>query len=1212
MPSEAYLKAMAEPPVEKAKAAPTVTTTRPQSTGRRAARVKGYFDDAGATYAGQLGNDLLGNWLDEAASYSEYYIQRPLGISDTPAYLKSREEIRQYYEESLVVGNEKNPVAGWAGTISSFFVPVGWAAKTTKALSAGRLAVAGGFYGAIAGAGAAQPGERTDGALFGGGAGLAGGYLLGAAVVPLAKYGANKLGFFIERGKSPSFEFEPIAKKPAAAPKVATGLADEAPPAYIDDAIEELEEGALLRGIDLKGDPAAAAKTVKTRVNSMTADEAQSVLTRIQTAKENGTVFSDPHYRSLLKLDLDGKELSRDEMLQAASILEDAVEELAERAGIGVPKTMDDMQAKAAEMLRRGVTTSELREMYEGGKDDYVKMVVAQTTAYNSLARIVVLKDELLPKVLEGVEGARKEMTERLSTLVDNYVYAMGIKSNAGRTLGVASHKMAPAELDVVQKMADLSSEEIAARVAGTLNSLGDKNLKELLSRLKNANEAAKVINILTNPKEAEAYSVWQRTKGTVAAFMRSTPLTPATAAFNVIGVIGQDLFRNHITKIVASKSLAKAGNMTEAMALRFEEKAARAVMGKAHLVGIQAAMKRIQWDFWDSMGQVSSVGWGSGRVARLAEKKRSSILADGFVPGFEREARQRPRLNVDAAKFNAENEALRMEGGAFSNLIYHVEKARAVTANTIDAIGTASAKVFTGAVDDYGQAFIRLKETYAQATRFAVREAFEKQVPIDEVPTYVAARAKEIAEMPGADIMKIVEEGLLNAPDGKLSGLPAHFRDLGKLLDENADTVLAMDGPQGELSKLAAKFLNKADPMGFIMPYVNTPVRLFELGLIDQGPLGFMSKRIQDEIKAGGIDGALAKARMEVGTMVGGLGVLLGMSGIVTATNGALGNSAGLDAGPANRFNLPGGGFVEIGRLDPHALTLGVGALFGQAFRDGYDEAQHDSWQAGLEAALATGIAGSWDVLLDKSYLKGLKDFVDALSQTEGGNFGRFEKVAQNAAARMIPASGVSRQLNETFRTSAIESVGWYDNFLRHIPGAGWGMAPQVDPLGDEVKSRTMGINMGNSELTEGEPISPVKAKLRDLGIKINTIRKTDPVGFDLTSEELSELRRIRGKEAQNEDGLTMEQALGELFEDPWFNNLGNKEAKRTAVVEVMKEFNEPAYEIMQERNPKFAGKKVYYKSLQDYIKVDGLKQKAAEKAAAQDTFDEGFPIPQ
>jgi hypothetical protein len=1213
MPSEAYLKAMAEPRVQNTEAPQTVTTTRPQSTGRRAARVKGYFDDAGATFAGQLGNDLLGNWLDEAASYSEYYIQRPLGISDTPAYLKTREEIRQYYEESLVVGNEKNPVAGWGGTISSFFVPVGWAAKTTKAISAGRLAVAGGFYGAVAGAGASQPGERLDGAIFGGGAGLAGGFVLGAAVVPLAKYGANKLGFFMERGRAPSLEFDPPIRRPRQQPTATAGLADEARPAYIDDAIDELEEGALLRGSELRGDPALAAKTVAARVASMSATDAQTMLTRIETAKADGTVFSDPHFRSILNLDLEGKELTREEMMQAASILEDSVEELAAKAGVGVSKSVDEMQSAAEKELRKGLTTAELKDMYEGGKEDFVKLSIAQTASYSSLARIVALKDELLPKVLEGVEGARQEMTERLSTLVDNYIYAMGIKSNAGRALGILSHKQAPAELQIVEKMADLTPAEIAARVKASLDAIGDKELKQLLGRLKNTNEAAKVLNILTDGAEAKAFTTWQRTVGTVSMFLRSTPLTFATATFNVIGVVGQDLLRNHVTKIMAAKALTKNGNLTEAMALRFEEKAARAVMGKAHLAGISAAMKRIQWDLWDSVEQVASVGWGKGKVAALAQKKQSTILADGFVPGIEREASKKPRLNIeDTGAFNAANEARRLEGGAFSNLIYHAEKARAVAANTFDALGSASAKLFTGAIDDYGREFVRLKETYAQATRFAVREAYENGVPADEFPTHVAARAKEIAELPGAQIMKLVEDALLDAPDGKLVGEAAFFRDLNKLLDENADTILAMDGPQGAGMKAAAKLLTKADPLGIVMPYVNTPIRLFELGLIDQGPLGFMSKRIQDEINKGGIEGALAKARVEAGVMVGGMGVLLGMLGVVTATNGAFGNSAGLDAGPANRLNLPGGLFVEIGRLDPHSLTLGLGAMFGQAFRDGYDATRHEDWEAGLQAALATGIAGTWDVILDKSYLKGLKDFVDALSQTEGGAFGKFEKLAQNAVARMIPASGVSRQINETFRTSAIESIGWYDNFLRHIPGAGWGMAAQIDPLGDEVKSRTMGINMGNSELTEGEAITPVKAKLRDLGIKINTLRKTDLEGFDLTSEELSEVRRIRGKEAQNEDGLTMTQALGELFEDPWFNNLGTKEAKRTAVVDVMKEFNAPAWEIMQERRPDFAGKKVYYKSLQDYIKVDGLKQREAEKAAAQDVFDEGLPLPQ
>jgi hypothetical protein len=58
------------------------------------------------------------------------------------------------------------------------------------------------------------------------------------------------------------------------------------------------------------------------------------------------------------------------------------------------------------------------------------------------------------------------------------------------------------------------------------------------------------------------------------------------------------------------------------------------------------------------------------------------------------------------------------------------------------------------------------------------------------------------------------------------------------------------------------------------------------------------------------------------------------------------------------------------------------------------------------------------------------------------------------------------------------------------------------------------------------------------------------------------------------------------------------------------MREFNKPAYEILRERNAKFASKETYTKSLADYI-ADGLNRRQAERSAQADVQAEGLPAP-
>jgi hypothetical protein len=543
---------------------------------------------------------------------------------------------------------------------------------------------------------------------------------------------------------------------------------------------------------------------------------------------------------------------------------------------------------------------------------------------------------------------------------------------------------------------------------------------------------------------------------------------------------------------------------------------------------------------------------------------------------------------------------------------VYHAQKARAVAANTLDAVGGLGMKAFTAMPDDMGKEYVRITEGFALSAREAFREARAAGVPSDQLEEYVKRRARELAEMPTADMMQKIEASI--ASTGELQGEAKFLVNLHKRIEKEADEQVFMDGPQSALGKKSADWISFVDRIGLVLPYVRTPIRLMERGLVDYGPFGHISKRVREEIAKGGVEGELAKARLEVGTRVFNAGMVLGLAQGITVTNGGVNNSKNLDAGPPNRINLPGGGFIEIGRLDPFSYTVAMGALIGQAVRDGYkDGTEYDQEQA-IKAAASTAVMGAYDAILSKSYLQGLQQILDALPGSGGDDerwMGNVEKILQNAVSRFVPMGGVGRQFNDTFRDSAIESVGWMDTILRTIPGAGYGMAPRVDPLGDEVKARRGGVNFGNSELTEGSPMSDVKRKLRDLGIDITTIRKSDPDGFNLTSEELSEVRKIRAKEATNSSGETMHEALASLFDDPWFNGLPTKDAKRTAVIETMREFNKPAWELLQERNPKYASKKVYHSSLADYI-AEGLTRRQAEREALGEVQSQGLPTPE
>lgn len=1201
-----------------------------------------------------VGDSVTFGFLDEAGGFID-----ALGLTDgrTNIWNSDRsfsalwDENTDKNRELMGQMEEEHGTAFFSGQMAGALVPIGGKAlnglKSTKGLRGAELAAArsanlrsmalsGSVFGGAYGIGSADGDfeDRLIGGVNGAFTGAIGGYVLGAITT-------KAIPALWERGKPFLFkQGKAVELTDSILPK-AVNLTDEAPtpglkakvkdPVGMDTSVklgtpikpgsitDDLPEGALLTARELIGEPGAAKAALTKRIGKLSPQEAQRLYHKIAEAEANGDV-AQTHYQSLLGIDLENTKLNADDVVRAAELFEEATEKLAERAGLGT-KTVRGMEAEVGKEIAKGVTLGDLEDAFEVGKRGFVKTRIAQHVMLTSTAKVIRLRSELMPKVLAGDTAAKEQLAEQLTDAAHRFVLARGILSNAGRALGILAHGTKAKTIEVVDDIFEVEgAEAIGKRIRAALGELDDTAVAELLNGVRTLDDGSKILDILMDPVEAKAYGVWARTLQTVGAFLRSNALTPATALFNTAGFVINDFFRNDMARSKLVRSMMREGRIDEGLALQLELQVARSVYWRAQKEGLKALMRRVKWEWWSDVEQIAGVGWGSGRVAEKARLKRGTMLADGFVPPQLREFKEKPRLAVtDIERFNAENEAARAARGdtAFANIVFHLNKARAVAANTLDAGGTAAMKLFTGAIDDWGREFVRYKETFAESARFAVREAMEANVHPDDMAEYVQKRAKELATLPTADLMGRVEAALVT--EGDLRGEAEFLAHLGKRITEEEDRVLFMDGPQTALGKSSANFLSGVDKIGLVLPYVRTPIRLFEQGVVTHGPFGMKSAEVQKILARAASPSAtaddklaaeLTKARVEIGGAVFDIGLTLGLAGGVTATNGGFDNSANLDQGPAQRVNLPGGYYIEYGRADPFAFTVGMGALLGQALREGFAAGTEYDQMEAFKAGLHSAVMGAFDSVLSKSYLKGLQDLLDLADMKDPEQWAsNVSRIAANASARLIPLAGVGKQINETF-AGQVEAATFMDNILRHIPGAAWSMSPKVDVFGDEVKDRVVGLQVGNSETTNGEPISDVKRQLRELGININTLRKSDPDGFDLNSEELTEARIIRGKEAVNEDGLTMPEALGELFADPWFQSLPSKDQKRAEVIETMRAFNKPTWELLTERSPTYASKKEYTRSLADYLD-QGMARSEAKSATLQDLEAAGLPEP-
>lgn len=1192
--------------------------------------------------------DAFGSFVYGAADTVTFGFLDELGAgADWLLLGKDYHKALQDNRDQLAETREAHGSAYFAGQLAGGFAPVlGWggrlkAAATARELNSGLkgMVVAGGVQGALYGAGSADDGvqSRLLGAASGGAMGAAGGYLLGATIIPAAKWSAAATRDMVltRFGKSPRLT---SAFSPARVERASGAVAEDLQAARLETrgrpiqsqrgpsgprptinhltgaADDVLDEGAILTTRELVGDISAARTAISDRVGKMTVQQAQRFAERLERAELEGGVVDDPHYRSLLGIDVSDHLLDQDTAKQAATLLEEATEAVLEKAGMGTRTTGQNDHA-FREAFGAGVTEADTGEALERSRHLINDARIGGHQQMLAALQFTRAKDKYLPKILMGDREARAGLLEALTKSIRIHAEGTAIKAQMARGMAdMRWHKGKLAMAEVIDQDIHIETEaSIRKRVDASLRELGEGEFADLMSRLKSLDDMDHVQQVLLNPREAQALGAWRRTLNTLSAFIKSNSLTPASGLFNTIGFVMHDMFRNGAAKRWAARNFEIAGKADEALALRFEMEVGRRVYMAAHKRGISAAMDRLKWEWWSDVERVAGVGLGSNsRAALKATASKVAMVKDGYQAPDVREFEDRARLAItDVSDFNKQMDAI--GGGAFGRVVEALHRTRAAATNTLDAAGTATAKVVAGGLDDWGRAFVKTKETYALAARYAIRETMQLGLPVDETLKLAQKRAVQLAEMPPRDLLDEVETALVNGRE-----LPDDLKfalGLNGQAEKEAERVLFMDGPQthyGRTAERGAKGLDKAFSLGtvegILIPYIRTPLRIFERGMVSYTPWAGKAQEVQDILAKGGMEAEIEKARMELGSMVIGMGAMLAGAGAITLTNGGYDNSSNLTGAAPQRLNLPGGGFVEIGRLDPFALTLALGGFIGQAAKTFQDERQHGhEHEEALASAVQIAFLAAREGILEKTYVTGIRDMIKSVfSENDDGFVAGYEKALQSAFSRMIPFAATSRIANDTLHGSAPEAIGWMDNILRAVPGGGLVLPSRVDALGNDVEGRVGGVAFGTTT-----DVDDVTRRVADLGINIQNLKKADPSGFKLTSDELSELRRIRGTEATNSEGETMKEALARLLDNPWFQRLPSKEQQQDEVVEVMRDFNKPARELLAERHPTYAADRAGMKSLADYM-AEGMARKDAKAFAVEDVQQMGLPVPE
>ncbi|MEL6704320.1 MAG: hypothetical protein AAFP15_08550 [Bacteroidota bacterium] len=1171
--------------------------------------------------------DEIGAWID--TTLPEWAGGRPGTYEEA---LRRNRMILGRYEDT-------NPNTFFAGQIAGGFVPVaGWggrarsavtAVRSGRAVNVARATAEGAAMGALYGYGSGESESLfTTERLMNAGQdavfGAAGGFILSTAFVTGARLleGGFSKAMHIRTGKPVKldFEFQPIGSQslsrgadledlaslrrqeapgPGAARDAASGVPKRALNRITGKTSDHLEDGALASANDLLD--GAKREALLEKVTALSPQQAKVLAQRITEARGTGDLTKDPHFRSVLGMELEEFGDLEDVIPEVSNMLHELSEDILDKADLG-RTSVESMEKELRKQYGGRIDEETLDALLVNARDSRNDATVGKIQSILAGIQFARVSQDLLPKVLEGDQAARGLLADELSTALRISAKGQQLMGEAGRKLGMLRHSKSLLFRQVDDGSVAVSKDEIAQRVRESMAKLDDESLNELLMSARDLSNLEEVEQVLMDAARAEQVNTWIRFRNTSEAFMKSTVMTPLTAAVNFVGVPIHSFMRHSGARMIAEASLRAQGRTREATIVAMQRQASSAVRWNAHMQGAAAAWRRVRWEALGSLKSIAEVA-GSARVAARAGASRQALIARGYKPPPIREFNLKKRLAVtDTRAFNQKLAERAKSGMPFVSFVNALERSGAVALNTFDALGSASAKLASGVLDDYGRAMVMTREVYAEMAGKATAQALDEGVPADKLADYVQKQAQEWSTIPPREILERVEQKMISGEDLDEVDQLLLRRDFEA--EREAERVLFLDGPQTSPGRVVAGAARLADNVmglgivkGALLPYISTPTRIMERGLSSYTPWGGFSDEVRKALNSTDpIVAATERARMDLGGTLLGAGMIAAATGVVSVTNGSYRNTEGLGQVPAMRLNLPDGSYVELGRLDPIALSVSMGAIIGQMWGASQETGDRYGQDDAIAEAMAVAYSGFRDALLEKSYLTGLSELVEAVSSQEEGALVRYyEKYIPDTAGRMIPFSGTIRQANETVNGKSLEAVGWLDRIAKVTPGMGAYLPARVDALGNEIDGRVMGLAVGTTADDDD-----VTAKMRELGIDVSNLRRADPAGFDLTSEELSDLRTIRANEALNSDGLTMKEALRDLFRDPAFQSLPDKSMVQDEVVNVMRAFNQPARELYEMRNQRYLADREAARSFKEYMQ-DGLSKSMSREAARE-----------
>jgi hypothetical protein len=324
--------------------------------------------------------------------------------------------------------------------------------------------------------------------------------------------------------------------------------------------------------------------------------------------------------------------------------------------------------------------------------------------------------------------------------------------------------------------------------------------------------------------------------------------------------------------------------------------------------------------------------------------------------------------------------------------------------------------------------------------------------------------------------------------------------------------------------------------PLVVVLPFIRTPANIVRYQFERIPGLNLTIGRFREDMAAGGARRDLALGRLSVGTMMMAWAFDLADQGQVTGQRAKKpGEGQAQDRAGVQEYSIRiGERWYSFNRADPMGLALGAAADLAWMTRRGEmdDEALDEAGE--ITAAVIASIA---TVTVNKTYMQGVADFVEALSDPDRRAQGFVEKLA---GSFLVPApallGAVERVVDPTVRLST--DLG--ESLQARIAGLSDRLPPRRDLWGRPISAGSSlgaGYDFFSPIAVRDDKLTPIDEELFRIGWfpeKLALKQEFDGVQVNLKQfpQAYDRLVLLAGNEAKDLNGQGALEALNDMVE--------------------------------------------------------------------------------